>query len=614
MWDHWERVNAIVLSWVMNAVSKNLLRGIMYATSAQVVWQDLCERFNKIDGSRTYNLHKEIATLNQDTTSVSVYFSKLKSLWVEFESMVPAPGCNCSKLKAFVEHLQKMKLFQFLMGLNDAYSQARSQILMMNPMPNVNQAYSLVISDESQKAVAANSGILGTNPSATVGNIDLAMYSRNNVSQNNVSQGGSNQYGHQKFKKPYNSLICDFCKCKGHTKDTCFKLAGYPSDFKSKKGVVDRKTGQSQRYGAAYNVVGESSNMDLGPVNTQNYNVQQAFVPYNMNGASFSFGHGNNMGGYGSQNGQVVSSANAAGDIAGMVEDMALVATDNNSPEWIIDTGATNHMASDAKLLNQDTISEPVIPKRVHFPNGDITQVSHIGTSSISKNNTISNVFLDLFTGRVKEIGREEAGLYLLLNQHTYNGKHISLAIDVKSSIDNCTICPCAKQTRLPFQPSQIKTSDRLEMFFRLVKNQYDKTIKVIRTDNGSEFLNNTCITMFQELGIIHQRTCVYTPQKNGVVERKHRHILEVTRAMRIQAHIPIEFWGHCILAAVYVINRLPTEVLNGVSPYERFHAKQSNISHLRVLGCLCFAKDMTQHDKMQSRLKPAIHMGYSDV
>ncbi|XP_059302469.1 uncharacterized protein LOC132054488 isoform X2 [Lycium ferocissimum] len=262
--------------------------------------------------------------------------------------MVPAPGCNCSKSKAFVEHLQKMKLFQFLMGLNDAYSQARSQILMMNPMPNVNQAYSLVISDESQKAVAASSGILGTNPSVTVGNIDLAMYSRNNMSQNNGSQGGSNQYGHQKFKKPYNSLICEFCKCKGHTKDTCFKLVGYPSDFKSKKGMIGRKTGQNQRYGAAYNAVGESSNMDLGPVNTQDCNVQQASVPYNMNGAGSSCGQGNNMGGYGSQNGRgdaqlqignaftreqydqivqllnkshnvnsTVSSANAAGDVVG---------------------------------------------------------------------------------------------------------------------------------------------------------------------------------------------------------------------------------------------------------------------------------------------------------
>jgi len=77
---NWERVNAIVLSWIMNSVSKSLLGGIMYASSAKVVWDDLFERFNKVDGSRTFNLHKEIATLSQGTSSVFVYYSKLKGL------------------------------------------------------------------------------------------------------------------------------------------------------------------------------------------------------------------------------------------------------------------------------------------------------------------------------------------------------------------------------------------------------------------------------------------------------------------------------------------------------------------------------------------------------
>ncbi|XP_059313340.1 uncharacterized protein LOC132064393 [Lycium ferocissimum] len=84
MWNHWERVNAIVLSWVMNVVSKNLLGGIMYASIAQTVWEELFERFNKVDGSRTFNLHKEIATLTQGSASVSAYFTKMKNLWEDF--------------------------------------------------------------------------------------------------------------------------------------------------------------------------------------------------------------------------------------------------------------------------------------------------------------------------------------------------------------------------------------------------------------------------------------------------------------------------------------------------------------------------------------------------
>lgn len=67
----------------------------MYVSNANAVWDDLKERFDKLDGSRTYNLHQEISQSTQSTQSMSVYFSKLKSLWDKFESMVPSPACNC---------------------------------------------------------------------------------------------------------------------------------------------------------------------------------------------------------------------------------------------------------------------------------------------------------------------------------------------------------------------------------------------------------------------------------------------------------------------------------------------------------------------------------------
>lgn len=105
MGNHWERENVVVLTWLMNSVEKGLLGGIMYASHAQEVWDDLYERFNKIDGSRTYNLHKEIATLTQGTATVSSYLSRLKNLWEEFEALVPNPSCTCKKSKEFVVHL-----------------------------------------------------------------------------------------------------------------------------------------------------------------------------------------------------------------------------------------------------------------------------------------------------------------------------------------------------------------------------------------------------------------------------------------------------------------------------------------------------------------------------
>ena len=96
--DLWKKCNAIVLSWIMISVSRELLSGIVYASNVQQVWNDLKERFDKVDGSRIFFLHKEIATLTQGVLSVCSYYSKLKEFWIEFDSLMPCPRRNCINL------------------------------------------------------------------------------------------------------------------------------------------------------------------------------------------------------------------------------------------------------------------------------------------------------------------------------------------------------------------------------------------------------------------------------------------------------------------------------------------------------------------------------------
>ncbi|XP_075091719.1 uncharacterized protein LOC142171900 [Nicotiana tabacum] len=94
--EPWKTCNAIILSWIMNIVSEELLGGIV-----------------------------EIATLSQGSSSVSAYFSKLKELWHEYDVMIPSPNCGCPKSKEHVEHLHRQRVMQFLSGFNDSYDQAR---------------------------------------------------------------------------------------------------------------------------------------------------------------------------------------------------------------------------------------------------------------------------------------------------------------------------------------------------------------------------------------------------------------------------------------------------------------------------------------------------------
>ncbi|XP_016493320.1 uncharacterized protein LOC107812682 [Nicotiana tabacum] len=207
--ENWETCNAIALSWIMNNVSPDLHSGIVYTSNAHLVWEDLRERFNKVNRVRIFQLHREITTITQGTDSVSTYFTKLKELWAEYDAMVPSRGCGCTKSKENIEHFQTQKLLQFLSRLNDSYDQARRQILMKTVEPTLNQAYAMIVEDETQRSNSAGSE--KSNP--------LAMQ---------ASRGRP-----YKGKKPF--MQCEYCNMKGHLKENYYKLVGYPVDFKGRK-------------------------------------------------------------------------------------------------------------------------------------------------------------------------------------------------------------------------------------------------------------------------------------------------------------------------------------------------------------------------------------------
>ncbi|KAK4402749.1 Retrovirus-related Pol polyprotein from transposon RE1 [Sesamum angolense] len=152
-----------------------------------------------------------------------------------------------------------------------------------------------------------------------------------------------------------------------------------------------------------------------------------------------------------------------------------------------------------------------------------------------------------------------------------------------------------------------------LTSFCNMILTQFGIRIKSIRSDNGSEFLNHHCHSLFQNLGIIHQTTCAYTPQQNGRVERKHRHLLDVARALLFQASLPIKFWGDSILTATFLINRTPTKLLGWKSPFEILYGTPPTYNQLRVFGCLCFSASTTPHkSKFQKRAHKCILIGYA--
>lgn len=97
-------------------------------------------------------------------------------------------------------------------------------------------------------------------------------------------------------------------------------------------------------------------------------------------------------------------------------------------------------------------------------------------------------------------------------------------------------------------------------------------------------------------------------------MERKHKHLLCVCRALKMQAAIPYRFWGRCLLTICYLVNLMPLSILHGRIPLEVLSDNVVALLHLRVFSCVCFSTNLVLHDKMQVRCTPAVMMGYSFI
>ncbi|KAG8643955.1 hypothetical protein MANES_11G086565v8 [Manihot esculenta] len=401
----WITVDSMIISWILNSISRDLSDGFLYAPSAHDLWNDIAERFGESNGPLFFQIKKELANISQGSMTLAAYYNKLKRYWDELSILCLLPPCACGVAKELTAFEERERLIQFLMGLNHQYENVSNQILLLDSLPSASKAYGMVQNVEKQKEIQV------TFPESS-----------------DITTNKADRY-------------CDFCQTSGHLKEKCFKLHGYPewfSDFKKQKyGAKSNNT-------MAFNTIAES------PLDTETTNAPHIVTDNMINSISriVQFEISKALKGKSIQSRvEEVATAHQASSFAGI----ASVNCSSNfkcmdKGTWIIDSGATYHMSGDLALF--DSISKLKTPRHVRLPDGRTKLVTHIGTIQLSPRITLFNTFY---------ITDFHCNL-LLGHPSTNKMRHLSVVPIISSDVLPCTVCPMAKQERFVF-PSKVEHS-----------------------------------------------------------------------------------------------------------------------------------------------------------
>ncbi|XP_021837837.1 uncharacterized protein [Spinacia oleracea] len=237
----WTRCNDLVISWMLASLEPKIARSVLYLKTARAIWLELADMYCRESGPQLFSVQQQLSELSQgDDEEVSSFFTKIKMLWDQLDGLEPLPvcectGCSCNLTQQLLKTQQNQRLIQFLMKLNEKYEHPKSTILMMNPLPTISKACGLLLQEEQQKEVHSHKAQTQTESAAfNARRFDNKSYrNQYNSSSNSQYAGTGNQFRNNNNNNR-NNLFCEHCKMRNHTIEKCWKLHGYPKDFKGK--------------------------------------------------------------------------------------------------------------------------------------------------------------------------------------------------------------------------------------------------------------------------------------------------------------------------------------------------------------------------------------------
>ncbi|XP_020225199.1 uncharacterized protein LOC109807083 [Cajanus cajan] len=199
----------MVMSWLACPMPPSIRQSIMWIDSASEIWRDLCDLFSHGDKFRIADLQEELQNFRQGDLTVSQYYTRLRILWKElfmYRTIMAcsySTTCSCGILSKIQKERDDDCVIKFLRGLNDEFSQVRSQVMLMEPMPGLTRTFSLVLQQECEFGVEVDFLIIVA--MVVLAKATVLVFTR----------------------------FCTKCKKTNHTIDTCFQIYGFPPGYKT---------------------------------------------------------------------------------------------------------------------------------------------------------------------------------------------------------------------------------------------------------------------------------------------------------------------------------------------------------------------------------------------
>jgi uncharacterized membrane protein YgcG len=652
----WIKEDAQIMTWLWNSLDPDVFNNVSYLESSKDIWDTLHLMYSSEENiTRIHELYQDMFSLQQGDRSIEEYFSLLQGMWDELNVYQPLS----TDLQKQQKYREEFRVAKFLSGLKPDLDPIRSQILSGKDIPTVRETYARV-----RRAAISSSG-LKDERSALVGHYDTPQGERGDHSSRRGTHNGRGSRGGRSSGGGRGSKKCSHCGRTNHTIDFCWKLHGKPAwanhatidgdnstPISEEQVLISKAEYDSILQRASSSSMVASSNTCLHSSSSPSWVIDSGASDHMTGNSSLLSNISNPCSPF---------SVTVANGTKTPVQGIGTVSTPNLTfsnvlylPEFPFNLLSVHKLTVALRCsiaffpsycVFQDLKTKRTIgggfekdglyyfrPFHTSIPSALRSSVSpyqwhcRLGhPSSLNLQKLVPSLSdFSSFNCETCELSKHHRATFKLRNDEPCLHPFELVHSDVWGPARTTGLCGARYFVTFIDDHSRLTwvyvLKDRSQLFaifqsfYAEISTQFNAKLLAFRTDNAREYTESSFQEFLTSRGIIHQTSCVRTPQQNGIAERKNGPILAIARALMLQMHVPKLFWADAVLTATYLLNRMPSRVLKGKSPFEILFADKSPFSvPLKVFGCVSFVHNLNpSRDKLDPRAHKCIFLGYS--